>query len=162
VSLIAMPTRTGALPGKSGDRHEPAHALRDLVDAGPALIRPVLAKAGNAAIDDARIDLAHRVVIDAEPVFHIGFVVLDDDVGTLREFHKDRVTLVALQVQRHRPLVAVQVLEIGPVTPAAGCVDGLTGRFNLDDSCAPIGELAHRRRPGAMRGQVDDEEVIQR
>ena len=84
VSLIAMPTRTGPCPGMAGDRHQPAHALRDLVDAGAALIGPVLAKAGDAAIDDARVDLAHRLVIDAEPVLHVGFVVLDDDIGASR------------------------------------------------------------------------------
>src|SRR5881227_396860 len=43
------------------------------------------------SIDDARIDLAHRFVVDAEPVFHIGFVVLDDDVGAFGELHEDRV-----------------------------------------------------------------------
>jgi len=55
------------LSGMAGDRHEPAHALGDLVDPGAALIGSVLAEAGNAAVDDARVDLVHRFVIDAEP-----------------------------------------------------------------------------------------------
>ena len=150
-----------ALPGMTGDRHQPAHALGDLVDPGAALVGPVLAKAGDAAIDDARVDLAHRLVIDAEPVLDVGFVILDDDVGALGELHEDRPALLALQVQGHCPLVAVQVLEIGAVAPAAGRVDQLAGGLDLDDLGAPIGELAHRRWPGAMRRQVDDAEVIE-
>ena len=41
------------LPGQAGDRHQPAHALRDLIEARPAGVRPVLAEAGDAAVDDA-------------------------------------------------------------------------------------------------------------
>jgi hypothetical protein len=85
-------------------------------------IRPVLAKAGNAAVDDARIDLTYRLVIDAEPVLHIGFVILDDDIGAAGELHEDRAALVAFEVEGHRPLVAVQVLKIGTVAAAAGRV----------------------------------------
>src|SRR5271169_5525585 len=35
-------------------------------------------------------------------------------------------------------------------------------RLDLDDLGAPIGELAHRGRAGAMGGRVDDKEIIQR
>ena len=45
-----------AAAGLAGDRHEARHALRDLVDAGPVAIGPVLAEAGDAGIDEARID----------------------------------------------------------------------------------------------------------
>src|SRR6202035_3673777 len=44
-----------ALPRQAGHRHQPAHALRDLIETRPARIGPVLAEAGNAGIDDARI-----------------------------------------------------------------------------------------------------------
>ena len=94
-------------------------------------------------------------------MLHVGFVVLDDDIGALGELHKDRVALIAFEVQGHCPLVAVQVLKIGTVTAAAGRVDQLAGGLDLDHLRAPIGELAHRRRPGTMRGQVDDEEVVE-
>ncbi len=81
---MAMPTRVGPWPGMPGDRHEAAHALGDLVDPGAALIGAVLAEAGDAAVDDARVDLPDRLVIDAEAVLHGGFEILDDDVGLLR------------------------------------------------------------------------------
>jgi hypothetical protein len=150
-----------ALPGQPGDRHQPAHTLGDLVHASAPGIGPVLAKARDAAVDDARVDLAHRLIIDAEPVLHVGFVVLDDDIGALGKLHKDRVPLLALEVQCHRPFVAMQVLEIGPVTAAAGRIHQLSRRLDLDHLRAPIGKLAHRRRPGAVRGQVNDEEFIE-
>ena len=47
-----------ALARQAGDRHQPAHALRDLIDAGPLAIRAVLTEAGNAGEDDALVDLA--------------------------------------------------------------------------------------------------------
>ncbi len=71
------------LPRQAGDRHQPAHALRDLVEAGPVGVRPVLAEAGNAGIDQARIDLGEGLVVDAEPLFHVGAEILHHDVGLL-------------------------------------------------------------------------------
>src|SRR5215467_2315151 len=84
------------LPGVPGDRHQPAHALGDLVDTGAPGVGPVLTEARNAAIDDARVDLFDRLVIDTESVLHVGFVVLDDDVGALSELKEDRAAFVAL------------------------------------------------------------------
>ena len=36
------------LPGQAGDRHQAAHALRDLVEARAVGVGPVLAEAGDA------------------------------------------------------------------------------------------------------------------
>ena len=44
------------LPSRTGDRHQPAHALRNLVEAGPVGVRPALAEAGNAGINQTRIN----------------------------------------------------------------------------------------------------------
>ena len=74
-----------ALARRAGDRHQPAHALRDLIEAGPLVIGAVLAEAGDAAIDDARIDLAQALVIDAELGLHVGPEVLDHHVGLLHQ-----------------------------------------------------------------------------
>jgi len=52
------------LARQAGDRHQASHALGDLVDPGPPFIGAVLAEPGDAAVDDARVDLLHRVVID--------------------------------------------------------------------------------------------------
>src|SRR6516165_6493638 len=145
------------LPGQAGDRHQPAHALGDLVDARALRVRPALAKAGNAAIDDAWIDLFDRFIIDAEPVFHLRAEILDDDVGLLRQPEKDRLALLALQVERQAPLVAMQVLEIEALAPRAGNIaPRFARRLDLDDIGAPIGELAHRGRPGASMTQIEN------
>src|SRR5581483_9544385 len=55
----------GTLARKPRYRHDAAHALSDLVDRGPRGIGAVLAEAGNAAIDDARVALLDRLVVDA-------------------------------------------------------------------------------------------------
>src|SRR5260221_82039 len=60
----------------AGDRHQPAHALGDLIEAGTLVIGAVLAEAGNTAIDDARVDLPYALVIDAELGLHVGAEVL--------------------------------------------------------------------------------------
>ena len=72
-----------ALARQAGDRHQPAHALRDLVEARPLAIGPVLAEARDAGVDEARVERLQALVIDAEPELHVGPVILDHDVGAL-------------------------------------------------------------------------------
>src|SRR5207244_6896412 len=100
----ADPHRT--LARRAGDRHQPAHALRDLIEAGTLVVGAVLAEPGDAAVDDARIDLAYALVIDAKLRLHVGAEALDHDVGlfckTPEHFHPFRV----LEVEGHRALVA--------------------------------------------------------
>ncbi len=69
------------LPRQAGDRHQAAHSLRDLVEPGPVGVGPILAESGNAGVNDARIDLGQRLVIDLEPLLHVGAKVLHHDVG---------------------------------------------------------------------------------
>src|SRR5262249_50658333 len=114
----------GALAGQARDRHQAAHALGDLVDAGTIAIRTALAEAGDAPVHDARVDGADVLVVDAEAALHVGTVVLDDHVGVLRELLEDRHALGIAQVESHAALVAVQVLEVEPVAVAAHAVAG--------------------------------------
>ena len=46
----------GTLAGEARDGHQPAHALGDLVEARAIGVRAVLAEAGNAGIDEARVE----------------------------------------------------------------------------------------------------------
>src|SRR5580658_5476188 len=62
----------------AGDRHQPAHALRDLIDAGTMPVRPVLTEAADAAVDDPRVDRLHILVGHLEAVFHLGAHILQD------------------------------------------------------------------------------------
>src|SRR5258706_7379998 len=77
-----------SLAGQPRDRHEPAHTLRDLIEARPVAVRSILAEARNAREDDARVDLRERLVVDAQPEFHVGAVVLDDDIGGFHELYE--------------------------------------------------------------------------
>ena len=52
-SATGMPTRIGPRPGSPVIDISPPMTLRDLVDAGPLAIRPVLAEPRDAAVDDA-------------------------------------------------------------------------------------------------------------
>jgi hypothetical protein len=154
-----MPTRTGPWPG---DRHEPAHALRYLVHPGARPVRAGLAEAGNAAVDDARIDLLHVLPRDMQPVFHGGAHVLDDDIGLLDQPHEGGVALGRFQVEPDRALVAVQVLEVEPVPRAADLLPAGVGRLDADDLGPPVGEMAHGGRPGAGQGEVEHRDARQR
>ena len=108
-----------ALPRQAGDRHQPAHALRDLVEARAHAIRPFLAVARDARVDEARIHRRHRFVADAEPVLHVRAVVLDQHVGLRGHLLQDRDAVGRLEVERHAALVAVHVLEVAAVARAA-------------------------------------------
>ena len=84
-----MPTRTGPWPGRPVIDINPPKTLRDLIDAGTGGVGTCLAEARYAPIHDARIDLCHRLIVDAKPMLHVGAVVLDHDVGLLRQLEKD-------------------------------------------------------------------------
>src|SRR5262249_41178234 len=45
-----------ALARQAGDPHQPAHALRNLIEARPLAIRAVLAEAGDAGVDEAPVE----------------------------------------------------------------------------------------------------------
>ena len=152
------------LARQPGDRHQAAHALRDLVEARPVGVGPVLAEARQAHVDEARVDLAQGLVVDAEPVLHVGPVVLDQHVGGRRQLLEDGDALGRLEVERDAALVAVQVEEVGAVraTPPIASSSPLLRHLDLDDVGAPIGEMPRRRRPGARARQVDHLEAGQR
>ena len=89
----------GSVARHSVNRHDPAEALRNLVDAGSPGVGSVLAEAGNAAVDDARIAGAAGLIVDAEATLDVGTVVLDDDIGSLGELEEDLDRLGLLEVE---------------------------------------------------------------
>jgi hypothetical protein len=62
-------------------RRVETHALGGLIEAWTLVIGAILSEPGDAAIDDARVDLAQAVIVDAEPRFDIGAKVLHHDVS---------------------------------------------------------------------------------
>ena len=71
------------------------------------MVGAVLAEAGNAAIDDLRIDPAQALIVDAELFLHVGPEILDHDVGLFGKPLEHFQPLRVLQIERHRTLVAV-------------------------------------------------------
>src|SRR5258708_6463867 len=140
-----------SLTRQAGDRHQSAHPLRDLVDAWPLAVRSVLAKAGNTAIDDARIDRPQHLVVDAETMLDVRPVVLDHDIGGFGKAMENRLALRLLQVECDAALVAVQVLEVETMARAAEILRfvGIRRRLDLDDVGTPIGQMAHASGAGA-------------
>ena len=147
------------LPRQAGDRHQPAHALRDLIEARPVGIGAVLAEAGNAGIDDARIDLGERLVVDAEPLLHVGAEILHHDVGLLDHALERGEPFGRLQIERHAALVAVQVLKVAALARAAHRLFHARRRLDLDDIGAPVGELAHAGRARPHAGEIEHGEA---
>ena len=152
------PHRT--LPRQAGDRHQPAHALGDLIEAGAIGVRPGLSESGDARIDELGIDLGERLVVDPEPAFHIWPIVLNHHVGLLHHPLEGRDTCRRLEIDRDAALVAVEIGKIRPVARPAhvGRLDVL-GRLDLDHVRAPVGELAHACRPGAHAREVENGEA---
>ena len=148
---------------RAGDRHQPAHALGDLIEARTLVVGAILSEAGDAAIDDTRIDLAHAFVVDAEFCLHVGTKILDDDIGLLRQPPEHGESFGILQVERHRALVAVQVLEVRAMARAARLFAAgiLHQRIDLDDIGAPVRELPHAGRPGTDAGKIEHGETGQ-
>ena len=149
------------LARQAGDRHHPAHALRDLVEARPVAIGPVLAETGNAAENNALIDLLQALVIDAETVLYVGTEILHHDVGFLDHAQEDGAAFRRFEVESHAALVAVQILEIRPLARTARpfALFQARRRLDLDDIGAPIGELTHAGRPRAYARQIEHGEA---
>src|SRR6266542_12743 len=148
-----------SLPGDSRDRHQAAHALGDLVDARAIAVRPGLAEARDAAVDQPRVDGTQALVIDPQARLHVGAIVLDHDVRVPDQALEDRHALGLSQIQRHALLVAMQVLEVEAVAiPAHAVAAATAGHLDLDGVRAPVHELTHARRARARAREVEDVE----
>jgi hypothetical protein len=148
------------LAGLAGDRHQAAHALNDLIDAGALAVRAFLAEGRDAGVHQARIDLLQRLVVELEAGLDVGTEILHQHVGLLDHRVEDLAALLALEIDGHAPLVAVLVLEVPFL--AAGKVRRIAGPLDLDDVGAPVGELPHADRARAHMGHVENDEAFER
>jgi hypothetical protein len=69
------------LARQPGDRHQPAHALRDLIEPGSFTIRTVLAEAGDRAIHQPLVDRLQRLIVDPQPELHVRPEILHQHIG---------------------------------------------------------------------------------
>src|SRR5438552_2619143 len=110
------------LPWDTGNGHQAAHTLGNLVHARAIPIRAALPKARDAAVDDTGVDRAQALVIDTQTLFHAGAVIFHDDVSILRQALENGYSLRLSEVERDALFVAVQVLEIKPVAIATHAI----------------------------------------
>src|SRR2546427_10630599 len=144
-----------SLAGDARDGHQAAHALSDLIDAGPVAIGPALAEARDAAVDQPRVDRAQVLVVDAQSPLHVRAVVLDDDVGLARQLLEDGHALGLAEVERHPPLVAVQVLEVEAMAgPPQAAAPPPPRRLPFHPPSAPHPHRADPRRANAAPAQA--------
>jgi hypothetical protein len=143
------------------DGHEAAEALGDLVEASPLGVRPGLPEAGDTGVDEARVDLPERLVVDTEAVLDARPEILDQHVGHPREPQDDLAAGRLLHVDGDAALVRMQVLEVGAAAPADAVVV-FAGHLHLDDLRAHLGQLADTGRARASAGEIEHADMGQR
>ncbi len=133
-SPTGSPHFTGAPPGVPVMLMTPGHRLGDQVVPGPVGVRAGLAEAGDAGVDQPRVEPGEGLVVDAEPLRHARAEVLHHDVGRPHQPVERRQVLGRLQVEADAALVPVQgeegaaVLAVDGIPPGPpGLVTGLAG-----------------------------------
>jgi len=152
---------TGAVSTRlTGYADHAALSLDNEVKRGAVAVRPVLAKAGNRAINNACISQTRAVVIEPESGKRADAVVLQHDIAALDHSQKRFLAFGIFQIKHHALFVAMQAGEIICFsarqwrTPGA-CDVSCTGRFNLDDLRAVIGKHGRAKRAGERVAQVE-------
>jgi hypothetical protein len=133
--------------------------------AGAVAVRPVLAVAGDRAINDARVDCRYRLVADAQLVDDAGAKALDDDIRAGGEAHEGVDAGGLLEVQRQAALVAIDQLEIARLAvhgAGAACVVAGTGVLDLDHVGAEIAEVHGCQRSWQESAQIKDAKSVER
>ena len=155
--------RISTQPRNAGER------LDEKVLAGLLAPRPVDAVPGDGAVDDAGVDLANRLISQAQPLHHAGPEILDDDVGARDELLHQREIPSILKVRGEAALVPVDRMEeravalhlkIREIEPPAELP--AVRPLDLNDGCAEIGESQGARRPREELAKVEDEEPVER
>ena len=82
-------------------RHQPTHALHDLVKAGAASQRAVLPKARNAGQNNPRVNGRQRLVVNAEFGFYVGAPIFNEHIGGFHQLHQHGTRAGFFQIQCH-------------------------------------------------------------
>ena len=145
-----------ALPRQSGDRHEPAHALHDLIDAGALAVGAGLAEAADAAVDDARIHLRTSSYDTSRRCFTSARMFSTITSAFSTSFMNTAWPSGVFRFELHRALVAMEVLEIEAVA-AAGLVFARSSAARCGSRSRPSRQDGARtwdpRAPASGRGR---------
>ena len=158
---------TGGLSaGPAGGAHQAAHGLPHDVIACTLAQGAGVAKAGDGAVDDRRIDLLEHIVAQAQLFHGAGAVVLNDNVRLFHHFLENLFCLRVFQIQRAAHLAAVEVGEIHAVVVDEGAhaaaVIAALGIFNLDDRCTHVGQDGAAVRSCQHPRQIQNDHAVQK
>jgi hypothetical protein len=150
----------------AGEAHQARDRLHDEVVAGQRRAAGLAAEAADRRVHDAGVGGRHGGVVEAEAGQATGLEVLHEHVGATGQLAGGREVVGVLEVQRDRPLVAIdaEVVRGDALAhrrlPRPGVV---TGRpLDLDHLGAQVGQQHGRVRPGEDAGEVGDEQAGQR
>ena len=165
MSAISAGGTSGRSSGPGLQRQQAGRA--DVVDVVPGFsrARPGLAVAGDRAIDQPRVDLAQRVVAEAQPRHHAGAELLDQHIGALDQWHQPVAVGAVLEVQHQAFLAAVEHGEHRGLAVEARLVAAhvLAARpLDLDHLRAGLGQHQCRERPRQERGEIEHQDVGER
>ena len=131
----------------------------------------VLAEAGERAVDEARVDVAQRLVVDAEALDDAGAKAFEDDVGGLREAVEDVAGGLVAQIEDDAALVAsegvvgarpFQRAGVDDLVGAEGAVQSFGRRFDDDDVGAEVAEEHRAEGAGRQAGEIEDADSFER
>src|SRR5258708_2163243 len=158
--------------GSSGQRHEPADALRHQIVASAARMRAGLAETGDGTVDETRTGRREARIVEPEFLQAADLEVLDQHIGLRRKLTHDAFAVLALEIAFDRALATVGRVEIGSAeiallafderrSPSARIVTGLLA-LDLDDVRAEVGEQLSGPRAGENAGQFQHANAGQR
>src|SRR5262249_53603042 len=148
--------------------HDPAHRLDQAVVAGPLRIGSGLPEAGDRTIDQPRKPLAQLLI--AETVFRQrpDLEVLDENIALGDQPLRDLLAFRLGDVERDRPLVAVDANEVGALLGSrherrreSARVVAATRLLYLDDVRAEIRKHLHAGGPRKYAGEIEYFDVLE-
>ena len=119
--------------------------------------RSGLAVAADAAVHEARVAAAHRVVARTQAGHHAGAKTLDQHVGGLAQLEQKLHAFGLLQVQAHAALVAVEHFA-----HRRRGVIACAQVFDLDDVGAQVGQVQRAHGTGQQAREVKHAHALQR
>jgi len=127
--------------------------VAEIVDvvAHPVAVGSVLPVARDRAVDEARVRGRERRVVDAEARGDARPEALEDDVGAGAEAAEDVAPRLALQVERHAPLVARQERDAG--------AERIVRRGHHQHVHPQVGEQRGAERPRKLPREVEQLQV---
>ena len=117
--------------------------------------------AGNRAIDDTRIYLVDRIVVNTQLLGYTRAEALNDNVGFLGHLLKPINNFFVLEIQRNRLLITT---KCGDVVGNAAALGGIvvthevakTSIFNLDYRCTKVSENLGCITAWQVTGEVEN------